>query len=73
MDKRINSNITKKIKNKFGFKLSEYAENRGISLASLKAFISGKRQNMKVISTLITDEIINFTEINKNKNKGIQL
>ena len=71
MDKRISSEITKKIKSKFKLNLRMYAYTRNITLNNLRAFISGTRNNFKVYSVLVTDGIISSThQNNKNQKKG---
>ena len=71
MDKRVKSEITKKIKEKFRLNLKTYATSRNLSLNNLKAFISGTRSNYLVYSVLVTDGIISCTHNNnKNQNKG---
>lgn len=69
MDRRINNEITKKIKNKLNLNLRQYAEKRNITLSNLKAFISGRRKNAMVWSALVADEIISFTHNNKTGDK----
>lgn len=70
MDKRVSSKITKSIKDKLDLSLKQYAYSRNISLSSLKAYISGVRNNYLVFSVLVSDGIISPTHTNKKIKKG---